>query len=1078
MAATLSLTRDHLARIGGWPVLKEAEGLVAAGRVEGVALDPATGTLTGRVKLPSGTGFFTPRLKPAFKLSEVEAVCSCRPAREGGIVCAHAVALGAAWLKPKAEAPAASIPAPAPQAKTEAPAETPSLFVPLDEAPPGSEPLFPSFLLPLQFAEAWRSGRMRVILEAAPEEGKPSQPWDAFIRNRKPPFAVPAAACAALRLLERRFRPLPGIVQLERGDFDAFFLSMTGEEAAPVSLGKKEPLALARSETLPVLHVTRLPDNAAKKDRLRIELLSPAEIGEVLPSPSGAGRWLLGGGKLTFLPGAGPALQSLAQGPAEIGIAELPHLLQLPSLAGKVEVRLDEAVAAIEWREGKPAFSVYLDGTPNLNAVVCRIEARYGGRSFPLLGRPLPKAGDASRWIADAATPGLFHGRNPAAEAAALADLAAAGFDAPPSAESAKLSGEREIIAFLADHLPEWRRHWEIETTPRMAALLEKCRPIETSIRVTPSGNDWLQVETTFSSRDGKVALSAGEVRQLLETGRTHKRLPSGEIALLPGRAVAEWQATLADCDPDSEASLGTARVASRYAPYLAETLREQPGVVWKAPAVPMRDGGGKAVPLPAALEAILRPYQKEGTAWLHRLVDGGFAGILADEMGLGKTLQTLAFLAARKEAGLSRAPSLVVAPTGLLTNWQREAARFAPGLRTAFLHGPDRHALLAKARDYDLLLTSYALLRRDGDAYAALALDTAILDEAQNIKNRSSQNAQAAKRLRAPHRLILTGTPLENSLLDLWSMFDFLMPGYLGPAKAFRDRYELPITKANDAPALKRLRRRVHPFLLRRTKAEVAKEIPDRIESIAWCELSDEQQAVYKALLDEGRREVFEHSGKQGSAAKRTMAMLAALTRLRQAACHLGLLPTDPAKAKEWEEPSAKLDTLFDLLEEAREGGHRLLVFSQFTKFLDLIEARLRAEGIAFCRLDGSTSPAARQAEIDRFQNGTGPEAVPLFLISLKAGGAGINLTAADTVVHCDPWWNPAAEDQATSRAHRIGQERVVTSYKLIARGTVEEKIVQLQEKKRDLIGKTLEGEEAMLSKLTQEEWEDLLTG
>ncbi len=1066
---TLNLTRDHLARIGGWPVLKEAEALVRGGRVEdgSLALDAEKGVLTGKVRLPSGTGFFTPRLRPALRLAEVEALCSCRPSREGGIVCAHAIALGLAWLS----RPAAPSPVKVAPSAPVRPAEVPSSFHPAEEAPPGSTPLFPSFLLPLQFAEAWRMDKLRVILEAASEADQPSLPWEAALKGKKPPFAVPAAACAALRRLEKKQHPLPGIILLERDDFDPFLFALAQSDYPCVSLGKKERLSVSRSEALPVLHITRLPDAGTKRDRLRVELLAPVSAGAGEWLPSASGHWFFGNGNLVFHPGAGPALHSLSRAPMEIGIAELPHLLQLPSVAGKVEVRLADDVAAIEWREGRPRFSVFLDGT--LASLVCRMEAVYGERTLPLLGKPLPKPSDPARWVADATTPGLFHGRNLEAETQALLDLAAAGFSMSSASEVAKLAGEREIIAFLADHLPEWRLQWKVETSPRLASLLAQCRPIEATIRVSSvgSGNDWLQVETSFASRDGAVTLSPGEVRQLLETGRTHKKLPSGAIALLPGRALAEWQATLADCDPESEASLGSARVEGRYAPYLAEVLREKAGVTWTAPKV-LAQAQTEAPPLPASLDDTLRPYQKEGTAWLHRLAAGGFGGILADEMGLGKTLQTLAFLAARKEAGVAQGPSLVVAPTGLLYNWQREAARFVPGLKTALLHGPDRHALL-KAGGHDLLLTSYALLRRDSDTYAALALDTAILDEAQHIKNRFSQNAQAAKRLQARHRLILTGTPLENSLLDLWSMFDFLMPGYLGPAKAFRDRYETPITKTNDAAALKRLRRRVHPFLLRRTKADVAKEIPDRIESIAWCELSDEQREVYQALLEAGRREVFEHSGKQGSQAKRTMAMLTALTRLRQASCHLGLLPM--SEEKKWEEPSAKLDTLFDLLDEATDGGHRLLVFSQFTRFLDLIETRLKTEGIAFCRLDGSTSPEARQAEVDRFQEDA---SVPLFLISLKAGGSGINLTAADTVVHCDPWWNPAAEDQATARAHRIGQDKTVTSYKLIARGTVEEKIVQLQEKKRDLIEKTLLGEEALLSRLTQEEWEELLAG
>jgi SNF2 family DNA or RNA helicase len=373
---------------------------------------------------------------------------------------------------------------------------------------------------------------------------------------------------------------------------------------------------------------------------------------------------------------------------------------------------------------------------------------------------------------------------------------------------------------------------------------------------------------------------------------------------------------------------------------------------------------------------------------------------------------------------------------------------------------------LFEKINEHDLVITSYALLRRDIEVYKEHEFSVAVLDEAQHIKNKSSQNSVCAKMLKAKNRFVLTGTPIENSLLDLWSIFDFLMPGYLGSVADFKRRYELPITKQNDQPAQGRLRERVRPFILRRTKSEVAKDLPEKLEQIAFCELTDEQKEVYQRILEQGRRNALDCG--QGRERSR-MAILTALMRLRQVCCHLGLLPTD--ETREWKEPSAKLEYFMELLDQAIDGGHRVLVFSQFVSMLKLLEQQLQSRGIKYCYLDGSTID--RKGEIAKFQSDA---AIPLFLISLKAGGTGINLTGADTVVHFDPWWNPAVEDQATARAHRIGQDKIVSSYKLIARGTVEEKIVNLQRKKSDLISNTLVSEEVFIRSLNWEELQSLL--
>jgi SNF2 family DNA or RNA helicase len=452
---------------------------------------------------------------------------------------------------------------------------------------------------------------------------------------------------------------------------------------------------------------------------------------------------------------------------------------------------------------------------------------------------------------------------------------------------------------------------------------------------------------------------------------------------------------------------------------------------------------------------------------WLGLLRRRGWGGILADEMGLGKTVQTLAHLEALRRAGLPEGrPSLVVCPTSLIFNWMAEAREFAPELRLLALQGTERERLFAAVRDHHLAVTSYALLRRDLDRHLEVEYDTVILDEAQHIKNRQTQNAQAVKGLRCRHRLVLTGTPIENSVLDLWSIFDFLMPGYLGSAADFRDRYEVPVVRDRDVACTARLARRVRPFLLRRTKREVAPELPARLDQVAWCELTADQRAVYRQVLEAARREVLGAS--DSSEARRRVAALTALLRLRQTCCDLRLLGVEQPDASS---ASGKLELFGELLDEILDGGHRVLVFSQFVALLGLLREWLEARNLTFCYLDGATRD--REAVVRRFQE---DDRIPVFLISLKAGGTGLNLTGADTVIHFDPWWNPAIQAQASDRAHRIGQTRVVTTYKLIARGTVEEKIHQLQAQKRELFQSALGDEERLASVLSWDELQALM--
>jgi superfamily II DNA or RNA helicase len=521
--------------------------------------------------------------------------------------------------------------------------------------------------------------------------------------------------------------------------------------------------------------------------------------------------------------------------------------------------------------------------------------------------------------------------------------------------------------------------------------------------------------------------------------------LLGGGYAPLPADWLTRYGGPLADllAARDPKGRLPTAAL-----PDLARlaALLDQPPPPGFERLATLLEGDAPEPALPSDLRAELRPYQRDGFRWLAGLGRLGLGALLADDMGLGKTLQTLCAIEGR---------TLVVAPTSLLGNWEEEITRFRPGLRTSVYHG-SRRELDAGA---DVTLSTYALLRRDREALAAVAWDTVVLDEAQAIKNPESQVAQAAFALRAERRITLTGTPVENRLEELWSQLHFLNRGLLGGRADFDERYARPIAAGDEGMAAA-LRERIRPFVLRRRKREVAPELPPRSEAVLHAALSEEERGLYEALAAGVRAEVVEKLDAGGS----VMAALEALLRLRQACCHPRLVPGQQL------DRSAKLELLVDRLETTAAEGHKALVFSQWTGLLDLVEPRLAAAGLAHVRLDGATRD--RSGVVARFQAADGP---PVFLISLRAGGTGLNLTAADHVFLLDPWWNPAVEEQAADRAHRIGQDKPVFVYRLVAANTVEERILALQEHKRSLADTALAGTAAATS-LTREDLLSLL--
>jgi SNF2 family DNA or RNA helicase len=451
---------------------------------------------------------------------------------------------------------------------------------------------------------------------------------------------------------------------------------------------------------------------------------------------------------------------------------------------------------------------------------------------------------------------------------------------------------------------------------------------------------------------------------------------------------------------------------------------------------------GIEAVALPTNFQAELRPYQQQGLNWLQFLREYKFAGILADDMGLGKTIQTLVHLLVEKQAGRMTSPCLIIAPTSLMSNWRREAERFTPDLSVLILQGAERKQHFDKINDYDLVLTTYPLLPRDEEVLLKHHYHYLILDEAQTVKNPTAIAAQLVRKINTNHRLCLTGTPMENHLGELWAQFDFLMPHFLGDSTSFKKRYRTPIETQGDSERKAQLSRRLAPFLLRRTKQAVASELPAKTEIIRSVPLHPKQAVLYESIRLTMEKKVRDAIAERGLS-RSHITILDALLKLRQTCCDPRTLSLKEAqKIKE----SAKLDLLMDLLPEQLEEGRRILVFSQFTRMIALIETELNALNIGYSKLTGQTKK--RDEAIELFKSGE----VNVFLISLKAGGVGLNLTEADTVIIYDPWWNPAVESQAADRAHRIGQDKPVFVYKLVTENTVEEKILAMQERKRAL--------------------------
>jgi superfamily II DNA or RNA helicase len=761
----------------------------------------------------------------------------------------------------------------------------------------------------------------------------------------------------------------------------------------------------------------------------------------------------------------------------------------LPKVALEVGAELPELSQVADVVDLEPTFRVAAGGNLVEAQVSLRaayedveIDVRADGMTLPVIVKAPPAPAAA------AVGGGAQHTPNPrgrgesaskrakcirtdiAAQQAAAAKLRELGL-VPDEDGNKFIARGDDAIRFWTEGLATLPDQWDIFVPDDLVDVQVRDEALSANARVS-SGVDWLSLRLNFESEG--VAVTQDELARCLAEGRKFVRLADGTFARIDPqkvREVLQRQAEILATGGGNGGKLPLSQ-AGRIEDLLAQVGRSSVTADTKDLFKKLQDIDEiKGTRKPRNLKAQLRPYQEQGFHWLWFLHEIGSGGVLADDMGLGKTIQTLALLLAVKNEDSKiegkRKPfkALIVAPTSVVINWLREMDRFAPSLRHALWHGAERRERQDELEDADVVVTSYALLRRDEEMLKEIDWRYVIVDEAQQIKNPLSATARAAKRLRADRRLALSGTPIENRLSEIWSIFDFVSPGLLGPLDKFEERYSRPID-SGDKGAAERLRATIHPFILRRTKAEVARDLPEKIETDQFCELTGEQAALYSAVLKEVRAQVMGEVERQGLA-RSQIQILAGLTRLRQAACDPRLL----GLPREFgDEDSGKLVALRDLVQTSIEGGHRVLVFSQFVSMLQIVKRAMDEDGVKYEYLDGSTKD--RQARVESFQSDDGP---PVFLISLKAGGSGLNLTAADTVIHFDPWWNPAVEDQATDRAHRIGQTRVVTTYRLIAKGTIEEKILELAEKKRELVGAVLSEDVGGSKKLTKGDLEDL---
>ena len=1058
------ITSKMVASWAGPRIFRDGQALLDRGLVQEALYEPPF--IRGSVQWAGRP------LRTAAKLladGSVESNCPCRDSTERGIICAHVVAVGLDLARRAVD--------PELDAKRQAEMRRAARLARIDDSAyirragpetPGAVPAQLRLTVGREWRAGWQAGQIAMRAEAVYAGG--THLLDSVPRDL--PLMLSRSDENLLFVLEDIAEgPARGNLLVSRRDFLNLLELHAGRALAIESLAAPSIVNTVRLTSLLRLDLDRETGELILMIHTELPFARAAEIPFYLVL--GRAGWVFGSDQFWPIENLLPEpLHGIYERPEVIARAAVPRFVEreLPLLSQLARVETDVTSDLFTIDPAVPRFRLVIRGSPA--SLAATLYAEYGekslvaGKAEPANGFAVPDPDDLLRYLV----------RNPERERWALGRLQEFGLQGASGESLSHIVGCREVLNFLGSRVPALRRTgWKVELEGRIAPFMEQLDFATPVVRVQDQpGNEWFEIG--FEYDDGRGAtLAAADVQRALRKGDAYLER-DGRTILLDSGAINAMSEVFRDCASQEGQAPGTFRMSNIYAAYVKSSLDALDGVDVEAGGAWARRAGQQNRDLtiesinPPELQGVLRPYQQYGVGWLRFLETSGFCGILADDMGLGKTVQTLAWLQMqRANPALAGRPALIVCPTSLVENWSEEARRFTPNLRCLVLTGNERHGLWDQIPTADLVFTSYALLRRDVDQYLQHEFGVAVLDEAQHIKNRSTQNAITAKRLRAAHRVVLTGTPIENSVSDLWSIMDFLMPGYLDAHDAFHRNYEMPMAGGGleGELAQARLRRKLHPFLLRRLKTEVAKDLPPKIQRRATCTLTPDQQTVYTQLVESSRRRLTDLVASQGYA-RCTMEVLKTLLQLRQLCCHMDLLKLQGVSSSQ---PSAKMDLFFELVDEALDSGHRILVFSQFVSMLTILRREIEKRELAYCYLDGATTD--RMRIVHEFNSN---RAIPLFLISLKAGGTGLNLTGADMVIHFDPWWNPAVEDQATDRAYRIGQSRTVYSIKLITKGTIEEKVVELQRRKQMVIDATLARDDAMVRSLTWEDVQELL--
>lgn len=994
--------RSFLLELGGGMVFRDAEKLFESHAVESAEWESPV--LKGLVN--GGDGIHTPELNLRSTVF-AENTCSCPDGRKRK-VCIHALAAAMHYQALKHEAAHAPVaPEPAPE--------------PESESVPSLSELAPAKLRSIKLAENALPLRLLVFLppnlEVAAERGAIVVKLDAAVGREILPlnklnptkaYTVAPAQLAALRRVESWCGgKLSSLLQLSGGQLRSLLDSLRDE---PIVYWVKKPNAPIdwRDGSLPGVH-------------------------EFLGAPESA-------------PAAEAAPEPLA-----------PEPLALESESAKPRIRAD-----VSLRE---------KARPNLRRIAESKrpklwETRPG--DYPAASAVADSMENyaANRIVVDGSTHYIAI-RLPSGEADSVQPLRtilkSEGFMLEPSNRKWWLRDRHKTLNFLAAHWKTLEDEWQAEFTENFKAKLAEVEISALEVKAREDSGQFA-LEISLSRETDEM-----DLRRALASGKNYVEAEGGGITLLDRKSVDQLheieRAVSGQADrpftPTFSKRLDTQDLSD--VEDLLDELCEgwQPPQAWQSRSRALKEVGAlEPAPVRPGFDAILRTYQRIGAAWLWHLYRHQLGGILADEMGLGKTLQALALIECIRNQGTEKKPALVVCPASLVENWLRETNRFTPNLKVVKHHGNKRAKEPVVLEEYDMVITSYGTLRQDAELLGTMDWCVVIGDEAQHIKNRRSQNAKTLSSLHADGRFLLTGTPVENSLDDLLSLFSFLMPGYLQKPAG-------KLSQDDKAWHNQRQTERAAAYILRRTKKEVAPELPEKIEKTFFCELGRQQQRFYQDTLEKTRRDIFNLEMSGANSGRVQFAAFTELLRLRQVCVDPRILD-DQFPEKE----SAKLAAFDEVLDECLDAGSRILVFSSFVTALQLLAEHLERKGHKFCYLDGKTRN--RLAICDQFNE---DESIPVFLISLKAGGTGLNLTGADTVLHYDPWWNPAAEAQATDRAHRIGQTKVVTSIKLIAAGTVEEKVLELQARKAEILKELFEESEAANAKVSLDDIKDLLT-